>query len=245
MGNYLKDSIKTYVESFKNKNILIVAALNVLFFLTTAIIVEIVKAISKQQMIKVNSLDISNLTLQSESQLQAIAGTLKGFAIFAVLTALLFVVLLIINWSFFQGMIYHILSKRKFSLKYFEKFLLLNLIWFIPWIAIFFIILFGVKAGYLVAAFYFLIGLFLHSSFVLYTLFVKGRKLKKMVHLKISIVKIYHFIIPYTLITITFMIISQLNLLNPHYTIIIGVYLLFFSWLQSYTKDIIIKIHKV
>jgi hypothetical protein len=165
--------------------------------------------------------------------------------LFAILTAIIFILLLIINWSFFQGFIYHILLEKKFSLKYFEKFLLLNLIWSVPWIILFSIILFGAKTNYLAALFYGLILFFLHSSFVLYTLFV-NHKLKKLIHLKthfkISIVKIYHFIIPYAFITITFIIISQLNLLKLNILIIILMYTLFFSWLQNYTKDVIISI---
>jgi len=243
--NYLKNNLKTYVNSFKNKRILLVLALNILFVLITAALIKLTKLISQSQIAKINKVDLSSIALQSEAQLQNIINTLKGFAIFAILTAILFILLLIINWSFCQGMIYHILLKKKFNLKYFEKFLLLNIVWFIPWLILFFVILFGAKTGYLAASFYLIIAFFLHSSFVLYTLFVNNR-LKKIIHLKIhlkiSIVKIYHFIIPYILITITFLIISQLNLLNPNYLIITLIYLLFFSWLQNYTKDVIINI---
>ena len=243
--NYIKDSLKRYVNSFKNKNILLVSALNALFLVISVALIKIVQLISKPYIEKVDQIDLSSIVYQSEAQLQTITSVLKGFAIFTVLTVILFLLLLIINWSFCQGMIYHIFSKRKFTFKYFEKFLLLNLIWFIPWLALSFVILFGTKIDYFVASFFTIILAFLHLSFVLYTLFV-NHKLKKLIHLKIhfriSIVRIYHFIVPYTLITLTFLIISQLNLLNPHYLIIVLIYILFFSWLQSYTRDVIIKI---
>lgn len=238
---YLKNSIKTYVNSFKEKNILLVSVLNALFIIVTAVIIKIISIISKPWAEKINNVDLSNIALQSEAELQNIVSTLKGFAIFAILTAIIFLLLLILNWSFFQGMIYHILVKRKINLKYFEKFLLVNIIWFIPWLIIFFIILFGAKINYLSASIYALILAFLHSSFVLYTIFIKEGKLKKLTHLKVSI-KLHHFVIPYTLIAITFIIISQLNLLNPHIIVIALVYILFFSWLQNYTKEIILKI---
>ncbi len=243
--NYLKNSIKTYVSSFKNKNILLVSALNALFLVISIALIKLVQLISQPYIEKVDQIDLSSIALQSEAQLQTIVGTLRGFAVFTILTLVLFLLLLIINWSFCQGMIYHILSKRKFTFKYFEKFLLLNVIWFIPWLALSFIILFGAKMDYFVASFFTIVLVFFHSSFVLYTLFV-NKKLKKLIHLKIhfkiSIIRIYHFIAPYTLITITFFIISQLNLLNPHYIILTIIYILFFSWLQSYTRDIIINI---
>ena len=243
--NYIKDSLKRYVNSFKNKNILVVSALNALFLIITIALIKLVQLISQPYIEKIDKIDLSSIVYQSEAQLQTIVNTLKGFALFTVLTLVLFLLLLIINWSFCQGMIYHILSKRKFTFKYFEKFLLLNIIWFIPWLALSFIILFGAKIDYFVASFFTIILAFLHLSFVLYTLFV-NKRLKKIIHLKIhfkiSIIRIYHFIIPYTLITITFFVISQLNRLSLQYLILTIIYILFFSWLQSYTRDVIINI---
>ncbi len=242
---YLKNSIKTYVQSFNNRKILIVAILNIFLVIATAALIKLTSLISQPWLEKINKVGLSSIAAQTEAQLQAIISTLKGFALFTILTAIILILLLIINWSFFQGFIYHILLEKKFSLKYFEKFLLLNLVWSVPWITLFSIILFGAKTEYLAASFYSLILFFLHSSFVLYTLFVNNR-LKTLIHLKthfkISIAKIYHFIIPYTLITITFLIISQLNLLKLNILVISLIYTLFFSWLQNYTKDIIIGI---
>lgn len=233
------------MNSFKNKNILLVLALNTSFILITAALIRLTRLISEPWIGKIKEVDLSNIMSQSEAQLQSILASMRGFILFVILTAILFILLLIINWSFCQGMIYHLLLKKKFTLKYFEKFLLLNMLWFIPWIALFLVIISGAKLSYLAVSAYSLIAIFLHFSFVLYTLFVNS-KLKKLshfkIHLKISIAKIYHFFLPYSLITITFIIISQLNRLNLNFIVIVLIYLLFFSWMQNYTKDIVLNL---
>lgn len=241
--NYLKNTIKTYVNSFKNKNILLVLVLNTLFILITRGLIKLTKTISKSWIDKINKIELSNIISQSEAQLQATIGTLKGFTLFILFTAIIFILLLIISWSLCQGMIYNILLKKRFNLKYFEKFLLLNIIWFIPWIILIFIILFGGKIENFVTPIFILILLFLHFSFILYPLFTKNNRIKQIKQaLRIGITKIHHYIIPYMVITITFIIISSINLFNIEPIIISLVYLLFFSWIQNYTKEITLKI---
>lgn len=243
---YLKNNIKTYVNSFKNKNILLITAINILFILITAALIKLTKVISQPQIDKIQKIDLGSIASQTEAQLQSTITALKGFALFAILTAILFILLLIINWSLCQGIIYNILLKKKFSLKYFNKFLLLNIIWFIPWLILTVIILFGGKIEYLITPALILTLLFLHFSFILYIQFIKNSKLNQVKQaLKIGIKKIHYFIMPYILISITFVILSQLNLLKPHFIIITLVCLLFFSWLQNYTKDIVLNLSKI
>jgi len=241
--NYLKNTLKTYANSFKNKKILLVLAINILFILITTILIKLTKIISQSQLQKINEIDLSNIVSQTEAQLQATVSTLRGFALFAVLTAILFLLLLIINWSLCQGIIYNVLLKKKFSLKYLNKFLLLNIIWFIPWLIIIFIVLFGGKIeSFMIPTLIFLF-LFLHFSLILYTLFTKNNKLSQIKKsLKLGITKFHYFIIPYIIITITFIILSQLNLFNLNFIVIALVYLLFFSWLQNYTKEVVISL---
>lgn len=240
--DYLKNNIKIYVSSFKNKNILLVLILNLSFIIVTAALITLTKKISQPWIDKIQKVDLSNIVFQTEAQLQTIVSTLKGFILFAIFTAILFILLLITNWSLFQGIIYNILLKKRFNLKSFGKFLLLNIIWFIPWLILIFIILFGAK--YFITPTLILMLLFLHFSFILYILFTKNNKIKIKQSLKIGTLKIHHFIIPYILIAITFIIISQLNLLKISYLTIAFIYLIFFSWLQNYTKEIVLNIQR-
>lgn len=242
--NYLKNSIKTYVNSFKNKSILLVLVLNISFIIVTVALITLTKKISQPWIDKIQKVELSNIAFQSEAQLQETATTLRGFILFLILTAIAFVLFLIINWSFFQGIIYKILLKQRFNAKSFGKFLLLNIIWVIPWLILIFIILFGAKTGYFITPILILMLLFLHLSFILYILFAKNNKIKIKQSLKIGMLKIHYCIIPYIFIAITFIIISQLNLLKISSIIIYFIYLIFFSWLQNYTKDIILNISR-
>lgn len=241
--DYLKNTLKTYANSFKNKKIPLVLAINILFVLIASALIKLTKIISQSQIDKINSIDLSDIISQTEAQLQATISTLRGFALFAMLTAVLFLLLLIISWTLCQGIIYTALLKKKFSLRHFEKFLILNLIWIIPWLILIFMILFVGKTENFIAPILILALLFLHFSLILYTLFAKNNKLGQIKQaLKLGITKIHHFIMPYLIIIITFIILSQLNLLNINYLIIAFVYLLFFSWLQNYTKEVIISL---
>lgn len=240
--NHLKNNIKTYISSFKNKSILLILVLNTSFIVITAGIIQLIKIISNPWIDKINQINPQDIIFQTETELQQITTTLRSFAIFSIIVALSFIILLIINWSFFQGLIYKILLKKRFNLKYLKKFLLLNLIWFIPWLLLFYVIISAAKLDYLIISSSILTLLFLHFSFILYTLSAESNKLQIKKSLKLGITKLHYFIIPYILITITFIIISQLNLLNINIFIISLVYLLFFSWLQNYTKEITEKI---
>lgn len=241
--NYLKNNLKICVNSFKNKNILLVLLMNLLFVIINIIFVGIIKVISQPQIEKIDIINLSRVLSQNEAQLEGIINTLRGFVIFAVLMGILFILLLIINWSLCQGIIYNILLKKGFNFKYFERFLLLNIVWLIPWWILGFVLLFGGKIGFLITPIMVLLLLFLHFSFILYILFTENNKIKQILQsLKIGITKMHYFILPYIIIVIMFIIISQLNLLKLPFFIIGLVYLLFFSWVQNYTKEVILEL---
>jgi len=228
--------LKTYISSFKSKDTLLILPINILFILLIFGITKLIAILSQGWMDRIDSIDLSNVAFQTEAQLQSIIATLKGFVVFVILTAILFILLTILSWSITQGIIYDILAKKKLSIKYLEKFLLLNMVWFIPWLIIFFIMLLGHKSTYVIPTFYILVLIFMHFSFILYVLFAKENKIRQIKKaLKIGITKIHLFILPYLSMIIALTIISRLNL--PQ-IFIISIFLIFFSWIQSYVKDI-------
>lgn len=245
MYKYLKNNIKMYVESFKNLNILLVLLLNASFFLLTIGAGKLIGFFSEGWMEKLNNLDLESVALQSEVQLRGIVSTLRGFYLFVVFAIILFILFLILNWSFFQGMIWNILLKKKLNFRYFWKFSLLNVIWFLCWVIIAAAILFGGRTEYFIISFFVLMFLFLHFSFILCVLFTKENKfgqIKKA--LKLGVLRIHYFILPYIVILITFLIISQLNLLKVGYIFMGLIYLVFFSWMQKYIADVILDVNK-
>lgn len=241
----IKKQIIMYKDSFKSKNLWLVMLLNIVFVSVAAALMKLARIISAPWIDKLDKVDLSNIVSQSEAQLQSTISTLRGFVLFAVIAAFLLTILLIIVWSFCQGMIYNILMKKKFTFRYFEKFILLNIVWFIPWILLAVVILFGVKGEYFILPAFMLILLFLHFSFILYPLYAKENRMKQIKEsIKIGIVKLHHFIIPYIIALIEFILISQLNLLKISLAVIGFVYILFFSWLQNYMKDVVSSISK-
>ena len=239
----MKTHLKTYINSFKNKTLLIVIPINIIFTLITILIIRLTQILSEPQINKISGIDLSNLVSQTEAQLKIAEAALKGFALFAISTAIIFLLILIINWSTTQGVVYSKLLKKKITLNYLNKFLLLNTLWFIPWILILGLVLFGGRAENPLVPAFIIILLFLHFSLILNTLFTKKPKLNQIkASLKLGTAKIHHFLLPYIIITVTFIIISQLNLLSINPIIIALIYILFFSWVQNYLKDITLKL---
>ena len=237
----LKENITIYINSFRSKSILLAAALNSLLVLIVAALIVLVKILSKPWTNKLEKINLANVALQTETQLESIAMTLRGFILFVVLAIVILVIILIIKWSFFQGIIYKHFLKKKANMKYLKNFTVLNALWLPPWMALFLAIILGIKADYLIISFYILFLLFLHFTFILYTRFTKNNKLSEIKKtLKIGITKMHYFIVPYILISITFIIILQLNRFNIPYFFVI--YIILFSWIQNYTKEIILKV---
>ena len=240
----LKKNITTYLGSFRDKSILLATTLNSLLVLIVAALIVLIKIIAKPWTNQLEKINLANVALQTETQLEAIAMTLRGFILFVVIAIVILVILLIIKWSFFQGIIYKHLLNKKFNVKYLRKFTVLNALWLSPWFALFLAAVLGIKADYLIASCYILFFLFLHFTFILYTRFTRNNKLSEIKEtIIIGTIKLHHFIVPYILISITFILISQLNRLKIPYFFII--YIIFFSWIQNYTKEIILKIPKV
>ena len=245
MISYIRANIRAYLNSFRriDKDFLSVLLLNSLFFLSTAGAVKLIEFVSRGQMEKMNRIDLSNIAFQTEAQLKSTIASMKGFVVFLIAAAAVFVLFTILNWSFFQGIIHSILLKKKFNIKFFWKFLILNIIWALPWSILFFIILLGTKVTYFVFTFTICLLLFFHFSFILYILFTKNNKLANIKKaMKIGTAKIQYFILPYFFIFITFIILSQLALLKLGNIIMLFIFIVFFSWWQYYIKNVILEI---
>ncbi len=230
-----------YKKSF-DKKVLIALLMNSILIITTILITRIITLISQPQVKKIDAVDLSSIVSQTEAQLQATAATLKNFALFAISVAVIFILLLIINWSITQGMTYSHLLKKKITLRYLNRFLLLNIIWIIPWTILLVILLIGGKEhSYLPILILFF--LFIHFTLILNVLFTKKNSLSQIKQaLKLGTLKFHRYLVPYLIITVTFIIISQLNLLSINYILLTLIYLLFFSWTQNYLKDITINL---
>ena len=120
----LKENITIYLNSFRSKSILLAAALNSLLVLIVAALIVLIKIIAKPWTNKLEKINLANVALQTETQLELIAMTLRGFILFVVIAIVILVIILIIKWSFFQGMIYKHFLKKKTNIKIYSLFIL-------------------------------------------------------------------------------------------------------------------------
>ena len=88
------------------------------------------------------------------------------------------VVLFLANWSFFQGLIYSKLAKKKFNLKYFLKFSLLSFVFFALFIVILGLIQNAVNLYLVIPLSMLFIILFIYYGNLIFLFFAKDNKIK-------------------------------------------------------------------
>lgn len=122
---YFKENIKLFVESFKvDKKILgITAAYDLVLMLVSYIILFLWSLYITSSFSRITGLDLSKFTEETLRQ----AASLKSFYCSAIISLIILAILLFIAWSFFKGLIWCSIADKHFNLKYFKKFLLLNL----------------------------------------------------------------------------------------------------------------------
>ncbi len=247
MMKYLKTNM-CYIKP--DKKFILVLALNTLFVLLTIGTIKLIEWCANDLIEALKNVDLSNVLTQSELQLNATTTIMERFIVFILIAVISFILFMAANWSFFQSVIWSILLQKKFTLKFFGKFLLLNMVWFLPWLALIFIIWFGAKPNLLIILLALLILSFFHFSFILYALFAKESKFREIKEaIKSGVCKLHYFILPYIFVLIIFMIISILsNLLAIRFLnglIIAGLnlvlFLIFFSWLECCVGNIVIS----
>lgn len=145
---------------------------------------------------------IKNITSLSEEQLGQLAGPMQDVLISLTISIPLIIILTIALWSLSKGIIWNLVLKKKFSLNYFWKFSLLNIIWLLLWFIPSLFFLFSFKTT--MAAFFlvFASAALLYSTPILFITFTKENIIFKSIKktFKTAFGKIYYFIIPYTII---------------------------------------------
>ena len=243
--NFIKQNYEVFTNSFKRINLkfFLILAFDILFyFIFMQIGNFFLKIIEK----KAANVDLAqNLLGLNQQAATSLLGSLKGFFFFLIFSAILFLLLMVINWSIFKGLIWSIVANKKFDFKFFRKFLLLNLVWLPSWFLLIFLFAIITKPAtapifmvtFLVLAFYF--------TNILYPSFLKENRLNKIKEaFKLGIRKIHHFIVPYAIIIFLFYIILNVYnfiaaniVLNPN--VFFGILLILIAWLRYYFAEIV------
>ena len=267
-NSFLKQNCDIFINSFKriNLKIFLILFFDILFYFIFMQAGNFFMNVIQKRAANVD------LTQNFMNLNQQVANTLltsvRGFFSFLIISLILFAVLMIINWSLFKGLNWAITANKKFNLKFFKKFLQLNLIWLPIWFLLIF--LFAIIIKPTAAPIYMVIILIIafYLTNILYPLFLKhtetqyvsgakkskaflgNSKIKTIKEaFKLGIKKIHHFIMPYLIIIIFFLIISKLYKLitlnidaNPN--IFFGIILIFIAWMRYYFVEIVESLSK-
>ncbi|MBD3303569.1 hypothetical protein GF343_00325 [Candidatus Woesearchaeota archaeon] len=124
---------------------------------------------------------------------------------------------LLIAYSVFKGLIWLAILKKQPGARFFKRFFLLNLCWWLILVIPFFIAVFGVKQYYLFYAVVFFAVIYTHLTSVLHYVFTKdllvGRALKQA--FVIGLVRFKEFLVPYSFMVIVYLVLLQVFWLVP------------------------------
>lgn len=160
----------------------------------------------------------------------------------AIILAILFLLIFYLIWSLFKGLIYTRMMNKRFTMKYFIKKYLLNMMWITSWLIILVGTLLIIKLEVMPYMFWILVMLMFHLTIILYIRFTEKNKIFTSIKLafKTGIKKIHYFILPYLLIFVAFFIVSGISYLGTYLhsiislTITIILLLLFLAWSRYY-----------
>src|SRR3989344_6848933 len=206
-GNFITQNYLLLINSFKRINLrfFLILAFDILFYF---ILMQtgnfFLKIIEK----KAANVDLAqNLLGLDQQAASGLLTSLRGFFFFLIISAILFLVLEAINLSVFKGLIWTATANKKFNFKFFKKFLLLNLIWLPSWFLLIFLFAVIINPETSPIFMMIILGMAFYFNNILYPMFLKENKLRKIKKaFKLGIEKIHHFIVPYGIIIILFLI---------------------------------------
>ncbi len=165
---YLNNQINLFKKSFKldKKRFFSVIVLDFLFVLVSYIALFLWSMWVSSSASRISGLELNMLT---ENALEELAA-LKSFYYGTLVCSLLLIIFLFLAWSFFQGLIWNTILKKRFNLDYFKKFLLLNLACIPLSIILFFIALVCLKLFNSMILFFSTTGL--NTSLIMFILLI-------------------------------------------------------------------------
>lgn len=183
-----------------------------------------------------------SILLEGLNKITSLTTSVEGFVTFLSISTLIFVVVSILIWSFFKGLIYNVILKKKFNFRFYYKFALLNLILLIAALIILALPIVIFKNTVWPVLVYTLLFLISYLTINIYVNFTEKREIFRSIKNGVSfgISKIQHFLIPFIIIFITFVILNFLllatNVLSDTLAGIITLILLllFLAWTRYY-----------
>ena len=247
-SNFLEWNNDIFISSMKkiNLNIILVVILDALFYLLSGYLLVLWFQRIQARMVAFNlPTDVMSLGYEMVQQLASEEKSFYSLIIFSFILVLISIIFLA---SILKGIIWAITTKTKISFALISKFLVLNLIWMSFWFLAVFLISWIVQPAS--APIFMMIAIILGIYFTntLYTLFMQKQSFKSIFSaIRLNIVKVHLFSLPYGIIGLLFFIIVRLvDLLKFSYSAILsGIILLVYSAVvRYYVSALVLHVEK-
>lgn len=179
---------------------------------------------------------------------QQVLSEAKSFYFLLIFSIIFLVIAIIFLASILKGIIWAITTNTKITFGFISKFLALNLIWMSFWFVLVFLISLFVQPTS--APIFMTITIFLGLYFTntLYTIFMKKQTFKSIISaIKLNIVKIHLFLLPYALISLLLFVILRIsNFLKFKYSaiLLVLVMLIYAAVVRYYISTLVLEIDK-
>lgn len=215
---YIAENRELLYKSFHNarNNILVVFIYYILFLGICFGLIYISRLLLLQWQAPLQGVDPSVLVQGTAEQIESASLIIRNLIIFGIILAVFFTVFMIINWSYFQGLIYKRLMGRKLDLKYLGRFSFVNLIWIVVWFLIINLVFFGSRQNLSEIGSILLILMFIYLTNILYTQFAFNGKYADIgTTFKLGYIKGSFLLIPFVLFYGTYIVLTVLYRLVP------------------------------
>jgi len=225
-----------------NKKILKTFFYDLGFYILTAVLFVIFAIFIRNKVTSLTqSLDFTALFSNNIESINQSLQSLQQVFLFLVLFILVCVILGIILFTFFKGLIWLKLLNKKFSWKFFRKYLALNLIYLIPVLIIILFIAFKFQNALLTTIF---ILIFLHFHVLMSYFITKENKIKNAFKQAFKLgINIKYFFASYLLVIAAFIILSFILSIIPYNSvkplINLVIYVFYFAVSRNYIKNLI------
>lgn len=243
MRQYLTKTFKTFLSSFRlGAPFAYSAFFDALYWFLTFLVLVLAKQV---MMLHIQRLGLANpqAALLSQQAAEQALIIMRSFFINSALVITGLIILQLLIYTACKGTIWLTLLNKKPTLNYYKGFLLLNIAWYTIWTPVLLIAALGLKPNYVTPVLGILLLLFLHLTTILHYNYTKTGKIRSAFS-SLTLKNIHHFITPYILGVLVYLILLQLIRFTPQDTktlLAISLLILIFwmSWLRTYLVKVI------
>jgi len=208
---YISNPFRAFIDTFKNKKLLTIIALDILFYIIffiggAAFLSFVKKAVLTLSGLNLGILqDLSNVDVNAANQL---LGKLQIFLAYIIIDTLLFILFIIITLTLIKGYEWGKIVNKKMDLSAYFRLFILNIIWFIIWIIIFIIPFSFVQKEVYLKQIYMLFPPAIYFTTFLYLNYAETNRIGKALKASFveGILRIYNYITPLIIMALAFII---------------------------------------